>query len=368
MNYGTQLWLDKKQFEQTKVCELEAKGLGDGELRLGVDQFAFTANNITYAAMGFTLQYWDFFPTGDDQFGIIPVWGFATVVESKHPDFKPGEKLYGYLPMAEGLVIKPSNVTPMSVIDGAEHRQHLSVIYNQYLRCAVDPIYKIGSEAIQMLLRPLFTTSFLLDDFFSDNDFFAAEQLLLSSASSKTALGMAYGLKANRDARAQNYKIIGLTSPANKDFVESLGCYDEVVVYPDLESIDNSVATASVDFAGNGELLGRVHAHFEDNLKYSCLVGASHWDQRAGMPAALAGPAPQMFFAPSQAEKRTKEWGGAEFQRRLAEQWRQFVGFADGWITVENYSGVEEIHALYQQVLSGNVDPTKGYVLSFNDK
>lgn len=366
MSYGKQLWLNKKKFDQAKLMEVEAIPLVEGEVRLAVNEFALTANNITYAAMGFVMQYWDFFPTTDPEQGIIPVWGFATVVESRHVDIAEGEKLYGYLPMAEGLVIKPGQISPLSLIDQSDHRQHLSVIYNQLMRCGSDPIYQLGSEALQMLLRPLFTTSFLLDDFFADNNFFGAEQLVLSSASSKTALGMAFGLKRNRDSRGKNYRIIGLTSPSNIDFVKSLGCYDEVLSYESIEQADASVASASIDFAGNGEVLARVHQHFADNLKYSCLVGASHWSQRDGMSGVNAGPTPQLFFAPSQAEKRSKEWGGVKFQQQLAEVWAEFVVFVDGWLEIETHHGGDQVQSIYQKILSGSVDPSKGYIVSFN--
>jgi hypothetical protein len=366
MSYGHQLWLDKHSFERAQLVHVDSSVLLDGEVRLEVNNFALTANNITYAAMGFALQYWDFFPTSDVSQGIIPVWGFATVVESRHSDIPLGEKLYGYLPLAEGFVIKPGNVTALSLVDRSEHRQHLSIIYNQLMRCSADPIYKLGSEGLQMLLRPLFTTSFLLDDFFADNEFFGADQLVLSSASSKTALGMAFGLSRNRMQRGGDYRIIGLTSAANRRFVESLGCYDEVVSYDSLEKLNAGARTASIDFAGNGEVLSRIHNHFSGNLAYSCLVGASHWNQRAGMAEMAQGPAPQLFFAPSQAEKRSKEWGGQLFQSRLAELWQEFVVFVDGWLELEEHSGNDKIVELYQSVLSGELDPSKGYILSFN--
>lgn len=37
--------------------------LWTNEVLLGIEHFAFTANNITYAAFGDVVQYWNFFPT-----------------------------------------------------------------------------------------------------------------------------------------------------------------------------------------------------------------------------------------------------------------------------------------------------------------
>jgi len=369
MNCNTFL-VNKNDFSQTQInsqLEIEKQPLGKGEILLRVDQFAMTANNITYAAMGDALRYWEFFPAKSG-WGIIPVWGFADVVISDNEDIKTGERYYGYYPMATHLRVKPQQVSSNSFIDGANHRQSLSKIYNQYICCANDPLYQPETEALQMLLRPLFTTSFLLDDFLFDNELFGARQLILSSASSKTALGTAFSLYHNRNKRQLEYKIIGLTSPGNLEFVKNLGCYDDVFSYDQATELAGVTATIIVDFAGNSSLLKQLHQHFNDQLKYSCLVGAAHWDKGGGSMRDLPGAPPQMFFAPSQAEKRLKEWGGSEFQRKLAGVWSSFVEFVDGWIEIEQGKGPVEVDQLYQNVLSGHLNPKTGNILSlWND-
>ena len=60
---------------------------------------------------------------------------------------------------------------------------------------SADPFYTRDSESAQALLRPLFITSWLIDDFLADNNFFGADTMLLSSASSKTAYGTAFQLR-----------------------------------------------------------------------------------------------------------------------------------------------------------------------------
>ena len=99
----------------------------------------------------------------------------------------------------------------------------------------------------QALLRPLFMLSFLVDDFLAENEFFGANSVMLSSASSKTAYGLAHLLHARRDG----IKVIGLTSAPNVAFVESLGCYDEVVTYDAVTSMPADSPVAYVDMAGN---------------------------------------------------------------------------------------------------------------------
>ncbi|CAD5109960.1 DUF2855 family protein [Zestomonas carbonaria] len=355
--------LARCEFRETT---LDPDALAPGQVLLKVDRFAFTANNITYAAMGDSLRYWQFFPAPEGR-GIIPVWGFAEVQASRCEGIEPGERFYGYYPMSTHLVVEPRQVKEGSFVDGAEHRRPLPIIYNQYLRCSRDPLYSADSEALQMLLRPLFTTSFLLDDFFADNRFFGATRLVLTSASSKTAIGMAYLLHRDRDQREQQYEIVGLTSPGNRAFVEGLGCYDRVFGYDQVAELDATVPTATVDFAGSGELLGRLHAHFASQLRHGCLVGASHWDQRGGLPKDLPGPAPQFFFAPAQAEKRLQEWGGAGFQQRLAERWQAFIAFVGAWMEVEPGLGPEAVERVYREVLAGRTSPQAGHVLSLSE-
>lgn len=198
------------------------EALAEGQALLAVGEFALTANNVTYAALGDALRYWEFFPAGEG-LGIVPVWGFAEVLASRCPGVEPGERFYGYYPMASHLLVAPAQVRGSGFVDASEHRRNLPSVYNQYLRCSSDPLYRASDEALQMLLRPLFTTSFLLDDFLAEHAFFGATDLLLSSASSKTAIGLAFLLQRNRAQRGQDYRIVGLTSAGNRAFVEGLG-------------------------------------------------------------------------------------------------------------------------------------------------
>ena len=156
-----------------------------------VDRFALTANNITYAVLGDQLKYWQLFPAPTG-FGIIPVWGFAEVIASKHPAIAAGERLFGYFPMATHLVIEAADVSKRGLRDAAAHRQGVAPVYNAYARVSGDPAFAGRTGDYQALLRPLFMLSFLVDDFLAENVFYGARSVLLSSASSKTAFGLAH--------------------------------------------------------------------------------------------------------------------------------------------------------------------------------
>ncbi len=357
--------VNKKNLAQAQIkdSKIDVEALTLGQLLLKVNSFSFTANNITYAALGDSMGYWRFFPTTLDM-GIIPVWGFADVVASQCDDIQVGERLYGYYPMASHVIVEPKHIATGGFVDGTVHRAKLPIIYNQYSRCSHDPMYTKESEALQMLLRPLFTTSFLLDDFFASNQFFNASNILLTCASSKTALGMAFLLKHNRQQRQQNYDIIGLTSAANVAFVESLGCYDRVLSYQEINTLENLPASAIVDFAGNSDLLLQLHTQLAKTLQYSCRVGASHWQQTGGALKDLPGPQPKMFFAPTQGKKCVEEWGQKVFQDRLAKGWLEFITFVQHWMQVEYISGPKAVQQAYGEVLAGRNNPQTGYIFS----
>ena len=353
----------RSNIASARIVRADIDELASGEVLIAVDSFALTANNITYGIAGDTIGYWQFFPAHDpaeEGYGCIPVWGFGEVVASEHTDVPVGERLYGYFPMASHVVLAPVKVTTMGLIDGAAHRSALPVVYNQYTRCSNDPAYSKNLEAEQMLYRPLFTTSFFLDDFLFDNDFFGAGKVLLTSASSKTSIGLAQLLHANRSCQ-----VIGLTSSGNKTFVEGLGCYDLVLSYADVAQLEKA-PTVMVDMAGSGDVRRDVHTHLDSELKYSCAVGATHWESvtLGGNQESLPGPTPEMFFAPTQIQKRLKEWGQEAYQEKMTIAWSEFLQEAKGWIEVESATGEQALASVYQAFIEGRADPARGYVMS----
>ena len=361
--------IDRKNLRSTRWDEPAARALADGEVRLQVEHFALTSNNITYGAFGDAMHYWDFFPTGDAATGCLPVWGFATVLESRCEGVQVGERFYGYLPIATELIVQPARTNAAGFLDGAEHRRALHTIYNHYTRCSADPGYRAEREAEQALLRPLFTTSFLIDDFLADNDAFGARQVLLSSASSKTAYGTAFCL-AQRRGRPEALRSVGLTSTANLGFTRALGCYDEVLSYDELARLDIAAPAVYVDFSGSASLRRHLHEAFDERLMHSCSVGGTHWDELAAKGASrqLPGPRPTLFFAPAQATKRVADWGAAGLQQRLATAWIAFMqpvtSAQPPWLQVVAGRGPQAVQAVYHALLDGTAAPQEGHLLS----
>ncbi len=336
----------------------ETRELLTDSLLIKVDRFAFTANNITYAMLGDQLKYWSLFPAPNG-FGNIPVWGFGDVIASRHPDIPNGERLFGYFPMATHLIIEAADVSKRGLRDAAAHRQGVSPVYNAYTRVGGDAAFAGRAGDYQALLRPLFMLSFLVDDFLAENAFFGARSVMLSSASSKTAFGLAHLLHTQR----KPIRVIGLTSRANADYVRSLGCYDDVVAYDEVSSLATDHPAAYVDMAGNGELRAHLHRHFGDRLVYSGRVGLTHQDATDDN-APLPGAKPTWFFAPDQIRKRAREWGPGGIDTRFGAAWANLTPMLERWINLADGRGEAAVQQIYLDTLNGRVKPDQAHMLS----
>lgn len=358
----TRLLTRKNALGETKLDEIRlTMPVEEDEVLLKIDRVAITTNNITYAAFGEAMQYWGFFPTSLPEWGHMPVWGFADVVASNAEGIEAGERFYGYFPIASHIRMKAARVTKRGFYDVSEHRLSLTSAYNQYTRCSNDPAYSRENEDYQMIVRPLFITSFMGADFLQDNGFFGARRIVVSSASSKTAYGTAFCLKDSHDV-----KLVALTSGGNRAFVEGLGCYHEAVTYDDLERMPADVPTLYLDFSGDEALRARVHHHFADALVYDCFAGSA---QNTGFlrDTGLPGPKPVFYFAPVQIRKRNSDWGHDEVNRRFNAAQLAFIRrIADRerpWMRIVESRGYAEAQKLIGDMHGGRIDPAKGHIV-----
>lgn len=342
----------------TRIAEAEAPALLSGQVRLHIERFAFTANNITYASMGESMAYWQFYPAADTAWGRVPVWGFATITETQCDGLSIGERIYGYWPMGSHAVLTPGRITASSFVESGAGRQSLAAAYNLYTRCAADPAYDAANEDLQALLKPLYVTSFLIDDLLAAENFFGASQIVISSASSKTAFALAHALHS----RSERPRLIGLTAAGNRGFVAGLGLYDAVVDYAALGSIDAAQPTAFIDMAGNGDIRNALHRHCGDNMKFSLMVGLAHRDKRASM-AGLPGAKPVLFFAPERLKQRGQDWGRAGLEQRIDAAWRPFVAAARPWLKIHEGRGPQAFAACYARMLAGSTPPDEAWML-----
>ena len=356
---------DRLSEHQTVTEPRRALAPDTAELR--VDLFGFSANNVTYGAMGDALSYWKFFPESRPGWGRLPVWGFGTVVRSTAERLTVGERFFGYFPMSSHLVVEPRRIDDAGFTDDAPHRRELDVVYNRYRRTTSDPIYRADTEPHQVVLRPLFITSFLLADYLQEHEFFGAEATLVSSASSKLAWGMAFVLAAGRPA---GHEVVGLTSVANVAAVARLGLYDRVVAYGDLAPLPQARRVVLIDIAGDPAGRAAIHRHHGDALAHSLIVGATHWESRRPVEA-VPGPAPLAFFAPTRIKQRSQQWTPAGLQSRLAAAWNALLAPvldpARGWLTIVRSAGAPAIERAYVAMIEGRARADHGHVFTLAD-
>ena len=350
------LLTNQKNITATRLENVPAVALGTRQARLKLESFALTANNITYAASGFAIGYWQFFPTGVEGEGLVPVWGTAEVVESSSDVLAVGTRLYGFYPLAQELVIEPEADGHGGFIDAASHRADLPAVYNRYTPVRAG---NQDNDHIRALLQPLLATSYLLFDWLMDNDCFGAEQIVIGSASSKTGLGLCKYL-AEPEGRA--CKIIGLTSQRNSAFVEQLGACDQVLTYDQIVDLPQR-PSVYVDMSGNAAVKRMVHSTLGAHLKHSSAVGISHWDQ-FNPKSEVEGVKPQFFFAPAQIAKRREEWGPGVMEKKITESWKRLAQDASSWLDVQVHGRIEHAQGVYASLADGSANPRHGHIIA----
>jgi len=269
---------------------------------------------------GDTIGYWQFFKTTEDldnEWGCIPVWGFANVTQSKNSCIKKGERLFGYFPPADSLVINPIKISDQAFSDGKDHRKDLPAVYNNYVRvngCICDAL--------------------------EEESYLNADQIIIVSASSKTAIGLAQGLKDSE----QTPNIIGLTSSKNTDFVTKLGCYDKVISYDQL-----------------------LHGSLGDNMLKCYTVGMTHWDNEVtaedALGQAMLRERTEFFFAPAHIQKRFKDWGYEGYNQRTNQFMSKRSNQSKDWMNIIEIDGLEKFIETYNQIVVGNINPKEGIIV-----
>ena len=207
-----------------------------------------------------------------------------------------------------------------------------------------------------MLFFPLHVTSFCLWDAMQMNDWYDAQQVIIVSASSKTSIGLAYGL----DMDAEAPPCIAVTSERNREFVESSGCMQRQPPMTILQAIDPSVPSVIVDMSGNDATLNALGELLGDNMRQCIRVGVTHRDAASG-DASL--PRSTWFFAPSHVEQRLKDWGPEGFMQKSTE-FIQATSLRSGdWLKIRTIDGLDGLNAIFSDVANGNIAADEGLIV-----
>ncbi len=356
-----EIQIRKSDLRDARVVDVAPGPLAEGSARLRLELFALTANNITYAAMGQgELGYWDFFP-GPAGWGRPPAWGFATVVQSNAPGVFEGGRFYGYFPIGEALDVVPARASPRGFVDSALHRRAKAAVYNHYLNTWADPVYDPAYEPEQAIFRPLYGTGWWAADCVHQGKP-SPRTVVMSSASSKTALATAHQLRRLGDAR-----LVALTSARNAAYVRAAGLYHDTLPYGAVASIKADAPAVYLDFLGREAETAAVHRALGASLVRSILIGATDWSSKPGgvrLPsAALEGPEPEFFFVPDYATVRMK--ADASLGAAMLADLRTFCAASRAFVTARRLVGTDAILQAWAQLAAGETPPNEGLVLSF---
>ncbi len=364
------LEVNRSDIGATRIVTDHLGELGEGAIRFRVERFSVTANTITYAEFGDMLDYWGFWPSGDDTFGRVPAMGWATVTESNHPGVEVGGRYYGWFPMAQYVDVTVG-ATSTGLRDDGPHRAAHAPVYRTFERTDLDPMHPAQSAATSdladaedrhALLRGLFLTGYLADGFLDANNWFGADHVVVLSASSKTAIGFA-ACAAQHDG----LHLVGVTSLGNVDAVRGLGWYDSVITYDQVAAAvpGRESRAVIVDMAGNGPALEALHVALGDRLGYSMVVGRTHHDAPPAAPS--SGPMPEMFFAPTALVSMAEQGVDTDqFQAAMGPALAAFIDGSFAWLDVERHNGPDGAADTWVEVLSGRVAPSVGRITSLH--
>ena len=356
-----ELWIDKTNLRNTRAIDAEQPDLDDGDIRVAIDKFAITSNNVGYAFAGDLIGYWRFFPTAESPWGKVTVRGMADVVESQSAEIGVGERLYGFFPMSSHVMLTPGRVKEAYFIDETPHRYELPALYNQYSRTQSEPKALRAMEDVRCLFLPLFVTGFVIADFLQDNTWFGATQILIGSASSKTGYSLAKFVRSN----GYRGKLIGLTAERNRAFVQTISLYDDVVTYDNVENLDRLPAVY-VDMAGDGPLRVRLHRHLGSNMRNSQIVGVTHWYAQQ-VDETLPGSPPTFFFAPTQIEKRNADWGPGVLTEKAHAASAALAAQLQSQLVMESHRGVDACARVWRDMLDNKISGQQGIMISLQD-
>lgn len=261
--------------------------------------------------------------------------------------------------------------------------------YRQLTFTDTDALYRADREDEMMLCKseaqlhtypfltkyrldqPLFWTSYWMEDNLHETGYRGLQNILISSASSKTAFIVAYRIHLRRKSSkgAFNAKIVGLTSASNVEFTRKLGFYDEVYSYDQVAQVKSSGAAEEwlyIDVSGNQSLNADIAKSVAPKLTVSL-----------GMTSVEGGDATNIakgdtsewesFFMPEWLAVRLKQVGAKGLKEMQKVAWAQLMDDCRSWVQIDTYRGERDVLAAYLKTVKGGVSPDRGQMFTLWD-
>ena len=236
-----------------------------------------------------------------------------------------------------------------------------------------------------MLYRPLFWTSYWCEDWMFSSKYRDASQILISSASSKTAFCLAYLIK-KRIAKGDisNVTVTGITSKRNLGFTRGLHLYDEVFEYDSFRSLKSQSGSEKwiyADVAGNETLNDRLFSHLGSNLVAGIALGLTNLSPSApdvsstkwstntftDTPSTAGKRELEQFFMPEWLNVRRHQLSIAEINTLQNQAWKDLMRNCGSWVKMRHILGGDAVKLAYGKVAKGDLGPDEGMIWSLWD-
>ncbi len=321
-----------------------------------LERFGFSSNNLASALSPGLASVWpQAFQVSDERLR-LPVWGVAQVVAANNAVFQPGACFFGCFPMARYALIDPS-VEPLQRY-GIGSDQLLNPTGGHLPVPADNRTGRYNAVDVQIMLRPLLMAAFMLLEELVESQFWHCQQIVITCASSKTAMGLSYFLHDYfRDKKdSPKPEIIGLTSQPKVNFVRNHGHYDRVVSYENFRAMAET-DTVLVDFSGNFKVQRMLLYYLKKRLIHAYAMGACHWGEVAtGEIAASCEYFSALdFYYQRQATSK-------DLNRRFQKLWPKVCGAFIKWLRPQLVQGPDRVRWVYEQVLAGKSKPEVAYL------
>jgi len=305
-------------------------------------------------------------------------------------DVKVGTRYLAQLPIGDSVSFKGAKVDPDKHNALIIERSGVLAAYNVFQKWD----YSDGNinEDLALACFPGIITGYGLNFNLRHNDYYGADAVVLTAASSKVSLALAIYLRHNSEEYpSTNKKIIGYTSESNKEFCQKTGLYDEVLGYEDtLKPLTGATKSSFVviDTSGKGSVYEQNSK--EDNVKIVKLLSVGNAsgtpDKQStgssfsivstfklilgilGAPRFLLSwlnPTLEIYFIALDLDELNALWGKDKAKATQDEYTKIFCGVVDKnkWISVRTCDTEESIQQGFSDICQGNVPPSETLVL-----
>lgn len=395
---------------QTTASDSKSKGKNDeDDIKFKILKGSLTANNKFYLDFGDKppFHFFKCYPIVPEQSSLVSsssnsnddvvnnenyahpcVWGIAQVTESQLDNVQVGTKYIAMLPIGESVSFRTPRVDTeddnVLIVD----RPTTNPDYNVFRK--LDDEDDEHYEDLALACSPGIITGFGLNFHLRNCDFYGADALVVTSASSKVALALAVYLKHNDNPVTK--KIIGYTSESNEEFCRKTGLYDEIMGYEDALNCERrakkKMKYVIVDIAGRGEVYNRnIQEPGIEIVKLLSIGNASGTANKQstfasfsmiakvklvltmmGAPSMFSSwmnPVQELYLIFNHMADLKKEWGAEKLRATLNEYERIFCKAAtdEEWISVRTCDTEESIQKAFEEIVQGTVPPSETIIL-----